>query len=112
MNGKLNLIRGGRYIYRYNNIILKKKVWVCFKVNLIDNDIINKNLNNIGIFYSFVYFENIFFEFVYLYFISCVLIVINIKFFIFFIDLVECIIDKLWIIYFFINNVLCIYNGF
>lgn len=92
MNVKLNLIRGGKY----NNIYyIKKKFEFVFKVNLIDNDIINKNLNNIGIFYSFVYFENIFFEFVYLYFISCVLIVINIKFFIFFIDLVECIIDKL-----------------
>lgn len=112
VNGKSNLIRGGRYTYRYNNITFKKKVWACFKANPTDNDTINKNLNNTGIFYSPVYFENIFFESVYSYFISCALTVINIKPFISSTDLVECIIDKSWIIYPLINNALCTYNGF
>lgn len=109
VNVKSNLIRGGKY----NNIYyIKKKSELVFKANRTDNDTINKNLNNTGIFYSPVYIENIFFESVYSYFISCALTVINIKPFISSTDLVECIIDKSWIIYPLINNALCTYNGF
>lgn len=60
MNGKSNLIRGGRYTYRYNNITFKKKSELVFKAYPTDNDTINKNLNNTGIFYSPVYFEKFF----------------------------------------------------
>lgn len=60
-NGKSNLIRGGRY----NNIYyIKKKSELVFKANPTDNDTINKNLNNTGIFYTLfilrIFFLNLF----------------------------------------------------
>lgn len=72
----------------------------------------NKNLNNTGILYRLFILKKKKFESVYSYLISFALTVINIKPFISSADLVECIIDKSWIIYPLINNALCTYNGF